>query len=209
MASVTVQVGVVAKLWRYPVKSMAGEALASAEVGWHGLEGDRRWAFLRDDVPRSGFPWLTIRQIPELLLYRPRIEGAKVLVTTPAGDQVDVVDLRLGRALKLDRGTFDSAPLSLTTTASVGAYDARRFRPNLLIESDADEAEWVGRVLEIGTLRLSVTERDDRCVVVNVDPDTAERDPGVLKAVAPSFGVYGAPVREGRVAVGDPVVLVA
>ena len=205
----SVQVGVVAKLWRYPVKSMAGEALSSVEVGWHGLEGDRRWAFLRDDVPRSGFPWLTIRQIPELLLYRPRIAGSKVLVTTPAGEEVDVVELELGRALKLDRGTFDTAPLSLTTTASVGAYDVRRFRPNFLIESEHDEADWLGRVLEIGGLRLSVTERDDRCVVVNVDPDTAERDPAVLKAVAPSFGIYGTPVREGRVAVGDPVLLIA
>jgi uncharacterized protein YcbX len=188
---------------------MAGEPLEAVEVGWHGLEGDRRWAFLRDDVPRSGFPWLTIRQIPELLLHRPRIDGKRVLVRTPEGEEVDILDLPLGRALKLDRGCFDTAPLSLTTTASVGGYDHRRFRPNFLIDSDIDEAEWVGRELEIGGLRLRVTERDERCVVVNVDPDTAERDPSVLKAVAPCFGVYGTPVREGRVAVGDAVVLVA
>jgi uncharacterized protein len=49
-------------LWRYPVKSMAGEALVAAEVSWHGLAGDRRWAFVRDGVVRSGFPWLTLRE---------------------------------------------------------------------------------------------------------------------------------------------------
>ncbi|MFN2464119.1 MAG: MOSC N-terminal beta barrel domain-containing protein, partial [Candidatus Dormibacteria bacterium] len=54
-------VGRVAALWRYPVKSMAGEALAVADVSWHGLAGDRRWAFIREGQERSGFPWLTIR----------------------------------------------------------------------------------------------------------------------------------------------------
>jgi hypothetical protein len=55
-------VGRVAGLWRFPVKSMAGEQLDEAELGWHGLAGDRRWAFVRGDTPRSGFPWLTIRR---------------------------------------------------------------------------------------------------------------------------------------------------
>jgi MOSC domain-containing protein len=201
-------VGEVTGLWRYPVKSMAGEALEAAEVGWHGLEHDRRWAFLRDDVPRSGFPWLTIRQIPELVLYRPRVAGDRVLVRTPSGEEREVLDLPLGRALKLDRGAFDSAPVSLVTTATVGEYDVRRFRPNVLISSDAGEEEWVGAELRIGGVRLRVDERDVRCAVVNVDPDTAERDPRVLKAVAPCFGVYATVVEPGRVGLGDPVHLV-
>ena len=195
-------------LWRYPVKSMAGEALDAVDVSRHGLEHDRRWAFLRDDVPRSGFPWLTIRQIPELVLYRPRIDGDRVLVRTPSGEEVDVLELPLGRALKLDRGAFDEAPVSLLSTASVGEYDVRRFRPNVLIASDAEEHEWVGAELRIGVLRVRVDERDVRCAIVNVDPDTAERDPRVLKAVAPCFGVYATVVEPGRVGVGDPVHLV-
>jgi uncharacterized protein YcbX len=203
----SVQVGVVSQVWRYPVKSMAGERIGAAEVGWHGLDGDRRWAFLRDDVPRSGFPWLTIRQRPELALYRPRIDGNRVLVRPPGGEEVDVLELGLGRALKLDRTAVDWAPVSLITTASVGAFDFRRFRPNLLVESDVSEAEWVGAQLEIGGIRLYVTERDERCVIVNVDPDTAERDPSVLKAVAPCIGVYATPLREGRVTEGDAVLL--
>ena len=65
-------VGRVVALWRYPVKSMAGEELDGAEVSWHGLAGDRRWAFIRDGQARSGFPWLTMRERPELARYRPR-----------------------------------------------------------------------------------------------------------------------------------------
>ncbi len=55
-------VGRVVGLWRYPVKSMAGEALKEAEVSWHGFAGDRRWAFIRDGMVNSGFPWLTLRE---------------------------------------------------------------------------------------------------------------------------------------------------
>jgi uncharacterized protein len=201
-------VGTVAAIWRYPVKSMAGEPLDAVDVSWHGLEGDRRWAFVRDDVPRSGFPWLTIRERPELVLYRPRIvDATHTLVRTPAGEELDVLDLPLGRPIKLDRGAFDSAPLSLITTRSAGGYDVRRFRPNLVIESDAAEEDWVGAELEVGGIVLRVDRPDPRCVIVNVDPDTGERDPSVLKAVAPCIGAYGSTVRPGRVAVGDPVLV--
>jgi uncharacterized protein len=62
----------VAALWRYPVKSMAAEELDGAEVSWHGLAGDRRWAFIRDGKVRSGFLWLTMRERPEMAHYRPR-----------------------------------------------------------------------------------------------------------------------------------------
>jgi MOSC N-terminal beta barrel domain len=61
MEAVMTVVGRVAALWRYPVKSMAAEALDDAEVSWHGFAGDRRSAFIRDGQVRSGFPWLTIR----------------------------------------------------------------------------------------------------------------------------------------------------
>ena len=66
-------VGRVVALRRYPVKSMAAEELDGAEVSWHGLAGDRRWAFVRDGQVRSGFPWLTMRERPEMARYRPFI----------------------------------------------------------------------------------------------------------------------------------------
>lgn len=65
------EVGRIVGLWRYPVKSMAAEALGRVDVCWHGLAGDRRWAFVRPGIPNSGFPWLTLREHPTLATYRP------------------------------------------------------------------------------------------------------------------------------------------
>ena len=87
------EVGTVIGLWRYPVKSMAAEALDEVEVGWAGFAGDRRWAFVRGDVPRSGFPWMTIRERADMGHYRPsfadpsRPDASRTLVRTPAGDE--------------------------------------------------------------------------------------------------------------------------
>jgi uncharacterized protein YcbX len=229
-------VGRVAGIWRYPVKSMGAESLDAVDVSWHGLAGDRRWAFVRHGTTRSGFPWLTIRERPDMGHYRPsfvdpdRPDASPTMVRTPSGRDLDVVDPALAgelgpgvRVLKQDRGVFDTMPLSLITTrtiAGLGALvgtdlDVLRFRPNLLIEplDDAPFSEdaWVGRVLCIGGLRMRVDQRDQRCVMVNVDPVTTERDPSVLRAIArhrqACLGVYGSTVRAGRVALGDSVLL--
>ena len=216
---------------------MGAEALADVDVSWHGLAGDRRWAFIRDDVPRSGFPWFTIRQREDMSHYRPsfvdpaRPDESATIVRTPAGDIFDVTDPALGAALgtpgarviKQDRGVFDTFPLSLITTQSiarlgemVGAgLDVQRFRPNILVEA-ADgvpfaEDGWVGGVLRIGGMRMRVDKRDGRCVVITIDPVTAERNPAILRTVAGErqgcFGVYGSTVEPGRVAVGDSVLI--
>ena len=82
------QVGRVEGLWRYPVKSMAGEPLPEVEVSWHGLAGDRRWAFIRDGVTQSGFPWLTLRERGDLGHYRPLLLEPAVppeLMALPTG----------------------------------------------------------------------------------------------------------------------------
>ena len=229
-------VGRVTGIWRYPVKSMAAERLEAVDVSWHGLAGDRRWAFVRDGMTRSGFPWLTIRERPDLGQYRPtfvrpdRPDGSPTLVRTPSGRELDVVDPALAeelgsgvRVLKQDRGVFDTLPLSLISTRTIAALgalvgadlDVLRFRPNLLVEPLDDapfpEDAWIGRVLRVGELRMRVDQRDQRCVMVNVDPITTRRDPAVLRAIAQHrqacLGVYGSTVRPGRVAVGDPVLL--
>jgi uncharacterized protein YcbX len=231
------EVGRVAALFRYPVKSMAGEPLEAVDVSWHGLAGDRRWAFIRDGLVRSGFPWLTIRERPEMGHYRPvfaepaRPDESATIVRTPSGAALDVTDPALAaelghgsRVLKQHRGIYDVLPLSLITTPTIAAVDAlvapalevRRFRPNLLVEPTADDAfaedAWVGAVLRIGGLLMRVDQRDKRCVMVNVDPDTTARDPEVLRTIARErqscLGVYGSTVQPGRVAVGDAVVLV-
>jgi uncharacterized protein YcbX len=236
LVEVGAEVGRVAGVWCYPVKSMAAEAVPSTEVSWHGVTGDRRWAFVRDGRERSGFPWLTIRQRPDLLRYRPwfadpsQPDASRTMVRTPADQDLEVVEPALAaefgdgvRAIKHDRGVFDTMPLSLTTTqtiAGLGALvdaelDVQRFRPNLLVEATDGSAfaedAWVGSVLRIGDLRMRVDARDKRCVVVNVDPATTERDPAILQAITGQrqarLGVYGSTVQPGRVAIGDPVLI--
>jgi uncharacterized protein len=225
-------VGRVLALWRYPVKSMAAETLDSVEVGWAGFAGDRRWAFVRGDVPRSGFPWMTIREDSAMLEHVPRFvdEGrpdkSRVVVRTPGGAELDVIDPELAaslgdgvRAMKQDRGVFDAMPLSLITTQAIAELaelvgfelHPQRFRPNLLIESAEREDAWVGSVLRIGGMAMRVDQRDERCVIVNIDPATGVRDPSVLKTLARErsmcIGVYGSTVQQGRIAVGDAVLL--
>ncbi len=233
------QVGRVVGLWRYPVKSMGPEALAEAEVSWHGLAGDRRWAFIRDGVVRSGFPWLTLRQRKDMSHYRPSfVEPAQpdkspTVVRTPSGDTFDVTDSALAaelcpdgaRLIKQDRGVFDTFPLSLITTQTIARLgedvgtqlDAQRFRPNFLVEAAEEEPfledSWVGSVLRIGSLRMRIDKRDGRCVVITIDPETSESNPAILRAVARDregcLGVYGSIVEPGRVTMNDPVVIEA
>jgi hypothetical protein len=230
-------IGRVVGLWRYPVKSMAAQALTEVDVSWHGLAGDRRWAFIRSDAPRSGFPWFTLRQRADLNHYRPsfvepeRPDKSPTVVQTPSGAVLDVTDPALAaeldprgiRAIKQDRGIFDTFPLSVVTTQTLSRLgemvgdrlDVSRFRPNLLVEAAHDapfqEDDWVGRVLQIGGLRMRIDKRDGRCVVITIDPATAVRTPEILRTVARErqgcLGVYGSTVTPGRVAIGDAVVV--
>ena len=236
-----VKVGEVEALFRYPVKSMSGELLEVADLGWHGLDGDRRLAFRRPD-DRSGFPWLTASKLPELIRFAPQRRGPAVAgtlpthVRTPEGDELAVFSQELatevGRRhgspvemVHLNRGIFDEASISLiasTTVAEVGRLaalrpDVRRFRPNILIASSRsipfEEDEWVGGVLSFGetneAAEIYITNRDERCSMVNFDPESARPSADVLKAIVRvrdnKAGVYGAVTRRGRLTVGQPI----
>jgi uncharacterized protein YcbX len=238
-----IEIGQVEAIFRYPVKSMGGERLDVAEVGWHGLEGDRRLAFRRID-DRSGFPWLTAGRLPELLLFAPqrREDGAGAQgdlpthVRTPDGAALPVFgeDLatEVGRRhgapvqmMQLKHGIFDEASISVIaveTVREIGRLagrnpDVRRFRPNVVVRLRRpvpfQEDEWVGGVLVFGegedAPAVSVTMRDVRCSMVNLDPDSARPAPEVLKAVVRAHqntaGIYGAVTRIGRLAVGQTI----
>ena len=228
-------VGRVVGLWRYPVKSMAGEPLTEVDVSWHGFAGDRRWAFIRDGLPQSGFPWLTLRERGDMSHYHPSFvdpaqpDKSPTTVRTPAGTVFDVTDPALAtqlwpegaRVIKQNRGIFDTFPLSLVTTQTlarlgemVGApLEVQRFRPNILVEAaQADpfqEDGWVGCVLRIGGMAMRIDKRDGRCVVITIDPVTTQRNPAILRTVAQDrqgcLGVYGSTVTPGRVALNDAV----
>ena len=230
-------VGRVVGLWRYPVKSMGAEALAEVEVSWHGLAGDRRWAFIRNGLTQSGFPWLTLRERADLSHYRPsfvdpnRPDHSPTVVQTPSGSIFDVTDPALAaglcpdgvRVIRQNRGIFDTLPLSLITTQTIARLgesvgtrlEVQRFRPNILVEA-TDEAPfgedgWLGCVLRIGGMRMRVDKRDSRCVVITIDPVTTERNPAILRTVARDrqgcLGVYGSTVEPGRIALNDPVLI--
>jgi uncharacterized protein len=179
------ELGRVVGLWRYPVKSMAEESLDAVDVSWHGLAGDRRWAFIQDGMARSGFPWLTIRELPAMRHYLSffaepeRPDSSRTMVRTPGGDELEVVDPALAaelgdgvRLIKQDVGVFDTMPLSLISTQTIASLAAwvepaltpERFRPNLLVEATGQSAfpedGWVGTVLRIGDLRMRVDKRD-------------------------------------------------
>ena len=229
-------IGTVQELRRYPVKSMASESLQCASVSWHGLAGDRRWAFIRPGAERTGFPWLTIREKPDLWRYEPRfldpknVEGSDTLVRTPEGFEFEVADPELAshlgegvRVIKQYSGVFDTFPLSLLTVQSVESLSdllgqplsALRFRPNLLIDTTVagpfPEDQWTGSVLRAGAVRVRLDKRDQRCMMVNVDPEDLSVSHGVLRAIAQNrgahFGLYGTTVEPGEVRVGDSVFL--
>jgi uncharacterized protein YcbX len=231
------QVGRVVGLWRYPVKSMAAERLSDAEVSWNGFAGDRRWAFIRDGVTQSGFPWLTLRERHDMNHYLPSFlepdqpDKSRTVVRTPSGAVFDVADPALAaelcpggaRAVRQDRGIFDTFPLSLVTTHTLSRLSERvgtrleveRFRPNILVEPANEEPfaedDWVGCTLRIGGLRMRVDKRAGRCAIITIDPLTSERNPAILRAVAQErqgcVGVYGSTVQPGRIALNDEVLV--
>lgn len=173
-----IEIGFVEAIFRYPVKSMGGERLEAAAVGWHGVEGDRRLA-LRRMEDKGGFPWLTAGKLPDLILYNPQYkegsdQGALPShVRTPDGKELDLfgeelaaeVAGRYGAPLQmmhLKHGIFDDGAISLICSETVVEIsrlaelraDVRRFRPNIVIRSKRpvafQEDEWVGGVLTVG-----------------------------------------------------------
>lgn len=255
-------VATVESLWRYPVKSMAGEEISEAFVGFSGVYGDRCYAF-RDAAARKGFPYLNATAQQRMLLYHPRFrhperaaappnlaEAAAIApgvthanagpgdmnldVVTPGGEILTVDDpgllemlrdgLRGEHSLTLvrsDRALTDCRPVSLISLQTIrqieeevgSVVDKRRFRANIYMSLDAggfDEDRLVGRKLRIGSrVVLAVLERDPRCKMISLDPDTGGHDPEVLRKVAQAHeanaGVYCAVLVEGMVAKGDPV----
>jgi uncharacterized protein YcbX len=232
----TIEVGRVVALNLYPVKSMRGSAERALALRWTGIAGDRQYAFCKSgDTTR--FPWLTARDFSPLVLFRahymepsnPRMSAVQVIA--PEGTEYDIRSPDLlrrvsagsgsdGFLLQVGRGTFDSGPVSVIGTKTLAEVsdavgrqlDMARFRQNIVIDGPR-ESEWFGQTLLFGDAddcpSLHVNEPIERCVMVTIDPATAERDPAVMRAVAESFdnkiGAYGVAKRTGAIEVGDRV----
>jgi uncharacterized protein len=238
-----IKLGVVQQITRYPVKSMAGMSMDSADLGLHGFVGDRRVAIRRTD-DQGGFPWLSASRLPELVLYRPlrwngtNGEAVPSHVRTPSGEELELrgqsfraeISRRAGvdvEVMTLKNGVFDDADVSVISSVTVDAVcreagvpsDARRFRANIVLDTGDSaeflEEQWIGGSLLFGGSsgpRISVTAADVRCMMINLDPDSARQDPGVLKSVVRQnnniAGVYGSVLRAGTLTVGQDVFFI-
>lgn len=258
-------IGTVESLWRYPVKSMRGEAMSEMFMGFSGIYGDRCYAF-KNSAARKGFPYLNANVQGQMLRYRPQFRdaeraarppnlteatsiapgvtpanaepddlildvvtpsGALVAVDNPALREMLVDGLRGENHLTLvrsDRALTDCRPVSLISLQTVRQVEAelgfpvdkRRFRANVYLDLASDdgfgEDELVGRRLRIGSRAVvSVLERDPRCKLISLDPDTGEHNPEVLRQVAQAHaafaGVYCAVLVEGILTKGDSIEL--
>lgn len=204
-------------LWRYPVKTLAGERLATAQLTGHGILGDRLvWVCGPEGVRTS-------RRHHRLLGLsatlgadgRPLIDGhpwdsaeATALVKGAAGGDawLEASD---------EEARFDVLPLLVATDGAVAAFgrDVRRLRPNLVIGGvdGLDERTWAGALVHIGRAVVRVDGLRARCPMTTVDPDTLDRDPEVLRDIGRRFGgrlaLDAEVVAEGTIAVGDAVRL--
>jgi uncharacterized protein YcbX len=216
----------VSEIWRYPVKSMAGERLESCAITQAGLEGDRRWALVDGTVNRTG-KLFTNTQDARLMTYKARLVDHGVEVSTPRGDRRSLDDklvaelaLEVSRPLALRDSAgvnFDDSHVLVVNLATVAAFelsagtyiDHRRFRGNLYVEGlePQEDLRWLGRRIRAGSAELEVVKRCERCAVITRDPDTTVASPALLRVLTETsetfMGIYCRVVSPGPVATGD------
>ena len=208
----------VAELWRYPVKSLAGERLDEAEISADGIPGDRL-VQVYDAEGRI----VTSRTTPRLLGLKGSLSPmGETLVNGHAWTVPEVgaaIEAAAGPGARLVRDDgpdrFDVLPLLVATDGAVNALglDRRRFRPNILVAGvdGLAERDWPGRRARVGGAIIGFKKLRGRCVMTTYDPDTLEQDPTVLRRIVQEMGGRLAldtyVVRGGRVAAGDPVEL--
>jgi uncharacterized protein YcbX len=229
----------VARLWRYPVKSLRGEACQQLRVGPRGAQGDRLFSVQDSDGKLgSGKNSRRTRRIEGLLGLQGSGMDEDTAIQFPDGSRRTVADplmdaalsAALGLPVRLAReaGTphFDAAPLHLVTTAGLAwlrralpqsEIDERRFRPNLVLDATGEgmvEQDWIGRRLRVGeSLALRIVQPTERCVMVTMAQAGLGDDARILRTLAERveacFGVYAEVEAPGEARVGDTVRLEA
>ena len=230
-------IGLVSKLWRYPVKSMLGEECRHVELDVRGLRGDRSFA-VRDVNGKfgSGKNTRRFRHIDGLFAFHASYSADWPDITFPDGRRMrgddpqihDALSEILGVSVTLVREEqvchFDSGPVHLVSTGALAwlrsrlpesRIDERRFRPNIIVttpELSHSERFWIGKTLRIGAeVKLKVTTPTERCRMTTLEQSDLPTDPRILRCIAQDenlqFGVYAEVVAPGRISSGDSVIL--
>ena len=209
----------VQEIWRYPVKSMAGEPLEAADLTEAGVVGDRT-VQVRNAAGRI----VTARTRPLLLRHRATLGTDNVVlvdgVQWTSADVARNVEAAAGAGTRLVQSNqddrFDILPLLVATDGMLAAvgYDRRRFRPNLVIGGvpGLAERQWEGARLRIGPVMIGMDDLRERCIMTTFDPDSGEQDLAVLRRVQREFegrlGLNSYVVATGHISVGDTVTLI-
>ena len=207
----------IAEIWRYPVKSMAGERLDVAEITPDGIRGDRGALVV------NGQRVITARTHPRLLAHRATLDpGGQPLVDGLPWEShavTAVIEGAAGHGARLIRydgpERFDVLPLLVATDGAIAALgeDGRRLRPNIIVGGveGLAEREWEGKLLRIGPVVIEMQDLRQRCVMTTYDPDTQQQKTGVLRKIVRSFGgrmALNCSVRvPGTIRLGDTVLV--
>ena len=210
----------VAQIWRYPVKSMAGELLQKATVDSLGIAGDRVV-----HIENSRGQLITARTHPRLLGHRAALDaaGEPLVDGRPWTDPhvvcqvVEIVGPGARLACDESAARFDVLPLLVATDGAITAFghDSRRLRPNIVVGGVEGLAErsWPGHSLRIGKVVIGVQDLRGRCVMTTFDPDTLQQDRQVLKDIANRFegklALNCHVIHGGEIHIGDDVDLLA
>ena len=230
------RIGRVQEINRFPVKSVLGESLSSAPVDSRGILGDRLWAIKNEDGKfGSGKTTRRFQQMEGLFNFKAKYERDTPLITMPDGTEYRGDQERVNKALSELLGFpvtlakeesishFDEGPISIITTSALKIIskdlgervDSRRFRANLVIETEATgylEDEWVDRLIQVGeSVTLKIVAPLQRCIMVNNPQEELKQDARILKTLATHhaamFGVWAKVERCGEIRVGDEAIL--
>ena len=206
-------------IWRYPVKTMAGERLQRAVIGPLGIEGDRL-VHVEDARGRV----VTSRSHPRFLGHKAVSDGKDTITVDGRAWQSPEVDAEVediaGKGARLVRyegaERFDVLPLLVATDGSIAAFghDYRRLRPNIVIGGvdGLGERSWPGACLRIGKVLVGVQDLRSRCIMTSFDPDTLVQDKNITRDIYRRFegklALNCFVIESGDIAVGDDVQLV-
>ncbi|WP_336773191.1 MOSC domain-containing protein [Paenibacillus sp. MMO-58] len=212
------QIGEIQEIYRYPVKSFAGEKLEDCFIEEYGMLGDRFVTFY-DETKKDWYKYITARNIPNLLNYKATFQEGGIRITGPDGSEYGWDERLLGEiqsqtntrltmsAMKEAHPehpqllSVDGASILIITDSSLNKLqqtwgkelDERRFRANFVVKVADDsftEGDWIGRRLTIGEVQLQVDSYCQRCVLITMNPDTQVKDPTLLRKVNEEFNLH-------------------